>query len=224
MAHQGGVSGWTPFGDALNPTPAYQDNASQTNFWANFIAQSNTLGQHAMAAVAAHDACATNTLIADLHAFQQTVTNFDAAQGGIFEARFDNELLGDTSTLGAEVAAMIKGLQTGNAALVEAAATEMHANAADVGGNNTPATGGTYNADGMTVADVLSTAVAAAAAAPAAPAAPATPAAAPAAAAPAVAASAPATTTAAADAGGPADMHHLPMAEMQHHQFQHMWG
>ena len=33
---------------------------------------------------------------------------------------------------------MIKGLQTGNAALVAAAADEMHANAADVGGNNFP--------------------------------------------------------------------------------------
>jgi hypothetical protein len=156
MANQGGVHGFTPFGDALNPTPAYQDNDAQTNFWANFIAQSNSLGQQAMAAVG--DAAATATVIADLQAFQTTVTNFDAAQGGIFEARFDNELLGDTSTLGAEVAGMIKGLQTGNAALVGAAAEQMHANAADVGGNNLPVTGGTYNADGATVADVLSTA------------------------------------------------------------------
>ncbi len=160
MASQGGVTGFTPFGDALNPTPAYQDNDAQTNFWANFIAQSNALGQQAVTAVEAHDAAATATLITDLQAFQTTVTNFDAAQGGIFEARFDNELLGDTSTLGAEVAAMIKGLQTGNVALVQAAAEEMHANAADVGGNNLPVTGGTYNTDGLTVADVLSTAVA----------------------------------------------------------------
>ena len=97
-------------------------------------------------------------MIADLHTFQTDVTNFDAAQGGIFEARFDNELLGDTSTLGAEVTKMIEGLQTGNAALVGAAAEQMHANSADVGGNNVPVNGGTYNADGLTVADVLSTA------------------------------------------------------------------
>ena len=45
MANQGGVSGFTPFGDALNPTPKYLDNDAQTNFWANFIAQSNSLGQ-----------------------------------------------------------------------------------------------------------------------------------------------------------------------------------
>ena len=63
---------------------------------------------------------------------------------------------------------MIKGLQTGNAALVTAAADQMHANSADVGGNNIPVTGGTYNPDGLTVADVLSTAVAAPAVAAAA--------------------------------------------------------
>ena len=81
---------------------------------------------------------AINTLISQVQAFEKTVTNFDASQGGIFEARFDNELLGKTSTLGAEVAGMVTGLKTGNAALVNAAAQEMHANAADVGGNNAP--------------------------------------------------------------------------------------
>ena len=169
---------------------------AQTNFWANFIAQSNSLGQQAENLVGGNDAHAIAALIANIQTFEKTVTNFDAAQGGIFEARFDNELLGQTSTLGAEVSAMIKGLQTGNAALVTAAAEEMHANAADVGGNNTPATGGTYNADGVTVADVLSTAVAAPAVAAAAPVTPAPAPAAPTApAAPAVqtVASAPAT-------------------------------
>src|SRR6476469_8028986 len=210
MASQGGVSGFTPFGDSLNPTPKYVDNDAQTNFWANFIAQSNSLGQQAIQLVGSQDAAAINTLIGDLHTFQKTVTNFDAAQGGIFEARFDNELLGDTSTLGAEVTKMLEGLQTGNAALVGAAAEQMHANSADVGGNNIPVNGGTYNADGLTVADVLSTAGAPAAVAAAAPAAAAPAAAAPADAAPAAPAAAPAvaaasaaaaTTLAAADAG-----------------------
>ena len=53
---------------------------------------------------------------------------------------------------------MIKGLQTHNAALVTAAAEGFHANAADVSGNNVPLNGGTYNADGQTVAAALSTA------------------------------------------------------------------
>ena len=94
---------------------------------------------------------------------------------------------------------MIEGLQTGNAALVGAAAEQMHANSADVGGNNIPVTGGTYNADGLTVADVLSTAGAPAPAAVAAVA-PA-PAAAPTVAAAPTPAAAPAATLAATDAG-----------------------
>ncbi len=222
MANQNGVHGFTPFGDALNPTPKYMDNSDQTNFWANFIAQSNSLGQQAENLVGGNDAHAIAALISNIQTFEKTVTNFDAAQGGIFEARFDNELLGQTSTLGAEVSAVIKGLHTGNAALVTAAAEEMHANAADVGGNNTPATGGTYNADGATVADVLSTAVAAPAVAAAAPVTPAPAPAAPTApAAPAVqtVASAPAT---AADTA-PVDPHHSPVPEMAQH-FHHMWG
>jgi hypothetical protein len=214
------------------------DNDAQTNFWANFMAQSNSLGQQAVAAVSANDPQAISALISHLQAFQKDATNFDAAQGGIFEARFDNELLGDTSTLGAEVTAMVKGLQTGNAALVAAAADEMHANAADVSGNNVPVTGGTYNADGLTVADVLSTANPAPAAVAAA-----TPAAAqttqtaqtaqptpnaPANAAPAPVATADAGST--ADAAGHAgtgatgaDANHSHVPEMALH-LHHMWG
>ena len=223
MANQGGVSGFTPFPNSLNPTPKYLDNDAQTNFWANFIAQSNSLGQRAIAAVGGHDPQAITTLISDLHTFQNNVTNFDAAQGGIFEARFDNELLGETSTLGAEVSATIKGLQTGNAALVAAAADQMHANSADVGGNNIPVMGGTYNPDGLTVADVLSTAGAAPAVA-----------AAPAAAAPVagVPASAPALQTAAAappaSAPAPGSSAETPDFHQGHfdvtHHFHHMWG
>lgn len=235
MATQGGVSGFTPFGDALNPTPKYLDNDAQTNFWANFIAQSNSLGQQAINTVGSHDHHAIATLIGELRTFETTVTNFDAAQGGIFEARFDNELLGATSTLGAEVAGMIRGLQTGNAALVAAAAEEMHANSADVGGNNTPVTGGTYNADGLTVADVLGTAVAATAAATTVAAATtatvaATTTAAAATSAPSVTTAAldnaPAATVATADHtahAGAADHQHLAVPEMAQH-FHHMWG
>lgn len=228
MANQGGVHGFTPFGDALNPTPKYLDNTSQTTFWADFIAQSNALGQQAINTVGSHDPHAIAALIGNLQTFEKTVTNFDAAQGGIFEARFDNELLGQTSTLGAEVSAMIKGLQTGNAALVTAAADEMHANAADVSGNNVPTTGGTYNADGLTMADVLSTAVAAPAMAAAAPVttapaaltvAAAAPAVQPVASAPVTAANAGATTAGAS----PIDAHHSPVPEMAQH-FHHMWG
>src|SRR5438105_14426255 len=158
MASANGVTGWTPapFTDVV-PTP-YQDNAAQTNFWADFIASSNTLGAQAEQLVAHGSTAEIKAFIHTLQGFEQNVTNFDAAQGGIFQARFDNELLGKDSTVGADVAAMIKGLQTHNAALVTAAADGFHANAADVSGNNVPLNGGTYNTAGQTVAEALSTA------------------------------------------------------------------
>jgi len=229
MASQGGVTGFSVFPDSLNPTPRFQDNDAQTNFWANFIAQGNSLGQQAIQLVGSGDANAIQSLIGQLQTFEKNASEFDLAQGGIFEARFDNELT-PSSTLGAEVDAMIKGLNTGNAALVTAAAQVIHDNAADVGGNNIPITGGTYNADGLTVADVLSTAgaapaAAAVAAAPAAAPAAATPAAAPAAqtAAAAAPASAPAPDIKSADAAAP-DLHHQFGHFEAAHLFHHLWG
>src|SRR5258706_3216900 len=164
MASQNGVSGFSALPNAANPTPKYIDNADQTQFWSNFIAQSNSLGAAAETAVAAGNKQAVNSLIGQLHTFENTSANFDQSQGGIFEARFDNELAKGTSTLGAEVAAMIKGLQSGNAALVTAAAQEMHANAADVSGNNVPLNGTAYNPDALTAAAALGQAPATAAA------------------------------------------------------------
>ena len=111
MASANGVNGWTG-APATDVVPVkYQDNAAQTNFWADFIASGNTLGAQAEHLVATGNACEINTFIHTLQGFEQNVSNFDAAQGGIFQARFDNELLGNDSTVGADVAAMIKGLR-----------------------------------------------------------------------------------------------------------------
>lgn len=212
MANQGGVAGFTAFPDKLNPTPKYLDNDAQTAFWANFIAQSNSLGTAAQAIVGSEDKAAINALIGQIRTFEKNSANFDQSQGGIFEARFDNELAKGSSTLGAEVAAMIKGLKTGNAALVAAAADEMHANAADVGGNNIAANGATYKTDGMTVAEVLGTAVAQPAGGATAPAP-----------APSPAVPLPATPGSAPDAVG---AHHVAHVDMHaaHGHFAHLWG
>jgi hypothetical protein len=148
MATQDGISGFSPLPAAANPAPPHLENDVQTVFAANFIAQSNSLGQQAIDLVGSGDTKAIAALIADLKAFEKFVADFDAAQGG-------NALLDATGALGAEVAAMIKGLQTGNTALVTAAADQMHGNAADVGGSNVPVTGGHYNTDGVTIAEVL---------------------------------------------------------------------
>jgi hypothetical protein len=237
MASQAGVNGFSVFPDALNPTPRFQDNDAQTNFWANFIADGNSLGQQAIALVGLADANAIQSLITQLQTFEKNASNFDLAQGGIFEARFDNELT-PSSTLGAEVDAMIKGLNEGNAALVAAAAQVIHDNAADVGGNNIPVTGGSYNPDGLTVADVLSTATpapaavaAAAAAAPAAAPAPDTASlvAAPAPVAPAVAVAATspapeAAHVAFADAAAAMDIQHHTEGFDTGRYIYHLWG
>ena len=154
LATQDGVSGFAPIPTAANPAQAHLENDVQTVFTANFIAQSNSLGQHAADLVGSGDAKAIAALIDDLKAFEKFVTDFDAAQGG-------DALLHASGALGAEVAALIKGLQTGDATLVTAAANQMHGNAADVGAGNIPVTGGQYNANGATIAEVLGTAPAA---------------------------------------------------------------
>jgi hypothetical protein len=52
---------------------------------------------------------------------------------------------------------MIKGLQTGDATLVTAAADQMHGNAAELGAGNVSVIGSHYNIDGLTVTEVLAT-------------------------------------------------------------------
>ncbi len=151
MATQDGVSGFSPLPGAEIPAQAHLENDVQTVFTANFIAQSNSLGQQAIDLVGSGDTKAIAALIDNLKAFEKFVTDFDAAQGG-------DALLNASGALGAEVAAIIKGLQTGDATLVTAAADQMHGNAADVGSSNIPVTGGNYNANGATVTEVLGTA------------------------------------------------------------------
>jgi trimeric autotransporter adhesin len=232
MASLNGVNGWTG-APATDVVPVrYQDNADQTNFWADFIASGNTLGAEAEQLVATGSAHQIKDFIHTLQGWEHNIQNFDAAQGGIFEARFDNELLGKNSTVGADVAAMIKGLQHHDAALVKAAADGFHANAMDVSGNNVPLNGGTFNPDGTTIADALSTATGPLPPAPVALLTPAAPAVQVAAAAPpstsdGSSVTAPPVAAGAAgthDSGGPApiDPHHSPN-EMAHH-FHHMWG
>lgn len=150
MATQDGVSGFSPIPGAANPVEAHLENDVQTVFTASFIAQSNSLGQQAIDLVGSGDTKAIATLIDSLKAFEKFVAGFDAAQGG-------HALLDATGALGAEVAAMIKGLQTGDATLVTAAADQMHGNAVGVGGGNVSVIGGHYNTDGLTVTEVLAT-------------------------------------------------------------------
>jgi len=214
MATQGGVSGFSPFPDAESATPKFLDNDAQTVFVANFIAQSNSLGKQALDLVGSGDTQAVAALIGDLKAFEKSVADSGAVHGS-------NALLGATGALSGEIAAIIKGLQTGDATLVTAATDQMHGNAADAGDHNVPVIGGTYNTAGVTVAEVLGFAEPTTVAET--PAVPAADPALPDAVAPTLSAEPGVVTTADLAAPVAVDHDHSPAPELAHHLY-HTWG
>jgi len=129
---------------ALNTPPApFHDNADQTTFLAQFIQDSNHLGQ---AAITIENNGFTGDIAGLVQQIQTFATNanaFDMSQGGLYSARFWNELRGD-GTAGTAANALIDGLQTHNAGEINAAAEQLATNASDVGGNNLKADGGTF--------------------------------------------------------------------------------
>src|SRR6516164_6590867 len=138
----------------------FQDNQAQTNFWAAFLSEANTINAH-LTAIANGQEQASSALITQIQNYQQFGANFDAAQGPIFEARFDNELL--HGTLEADTNAAVKGLTgilngdqgaalAADNAMITAAGQGFAADAMDVSGNNTPIGGGTYVGTATTVA------------------------------------------------------------------------
>jgi trimeric autotransporter adhesin len=142
----------------------FQDNQAQTNFWAAFLAEANTINAH-LTAIANGTEQASQALITQIQNYQQFGANFDAAQGQIFQARFDNEL--NNGTLEADTSASVKALMgilngdTGaalaadHAALV-AAGQGFAADAMDVSGNNIAIGGATYVGTATTVATATS--------------------------------------------------------------------
>ncbi len=142
----------------------FQDNQAQTNFWAAFLSEANTINAH-LTAIGNGQEQASSALVTQIQNYQQFGANFDAAQGPIFEARFDNELL--NGTLLADTNAAVKGLtgilngDKGDAlaadnAMITAAGQGFAADAMDVSGNNTPIGGGTYVGTATTVATATS--------------------------------------------------------------------
>jgi trimeric autotransporter adhesin len=142
----------------------FQDNQVQTNFWASFLAEANTINA-TLQKVATGGAQASQTLITQIQNYQHFGASFDAAQGAVFQGRFDNELL--SGTLEADTAAAVKGLQgilngdTGAAlaadhAAVAAAGQGFAADAMDVSGNNIAVGGATYVGTATTVSTATS--------------------------------------------------------------------
>jgi hypothetical protein len=149
----------------------YQDNQAQTDFWSAFIAGANNLN-NALTAEAngtAHlDTAGLTSLVQQVQGYQQLGTSFDGAQGGVFGARFDNELLG--GTLKADTATALQALHdilnnggtvsASDAAQLTAAGFGYVADAQDVSGNNAPNGGGIYVGTSTTVAGATTTQIA----------------------------------------------------------------
>jgi trimeric autotransporter adhesin len=142
----------------------FQDNQAQTNFWSAFLAEANTLNTQLVAVANGHEA-ASQALITQIQNYQKFGAGFDALQGVVFEARFDNELL--SGTLLADTNAAVKGLTgilnhdagaalAADHAMITAAGTGFAADAMDVSGNNLPVGGGTYVGTAHTVATATS--------------------------------------------------------------------
>src|SRR5215468_4468951 len=133
----------TPLPALNTPAAPFHDDATQTAFVTQFIQDSNHLGQ---AAIAIENNGFTGDiagLIQQIQTFEQNANAFDQSQGGLWSARFWNELRAD-GTAGTAANALIDGLQTHNAGEVNAAAQQLAMNASDVGGNNLKADGGSY--------------------------------------------------------------------------------
>jgi len=133
----------TPLPDLNTPAAPFHDNATQTAFVTQWIQDSNHLGQ--MATTIENNGFQDDIagLVAQIQTFETNSNAFDESQGGLWSARFWNELRSD-GTAGTAASALIEGLQTQNAGEVNAAVEQLSANAADVASNNLMADGGSY--------------------------------------------------------------------------------
>ncbi len=152
----------TPLPAINTPAAPFHDNAAQTTFLTQWIQDSNHLGQ--MATTIENNGFNGDVagLVQQIQTFENNSNAFDQSQGGLFSARFWNELRSD-GTAGTAANALIDGLQTHNTGEVNAAVQQLAANSADVGTNNLMADGGSY---ASVVAAAQATAVTPAAATP----------------------------------------------------------
>jgi hypothetical protein len=143
LAHQGNHSGFQQVSFLLTPPTPFPDSGAQTTTLLQFVADSTSLAGRAQALAGTDpNSAAVLQLEADIHTFSVNADAYSTAQGGLFSARFNNEfnLNGVQGTASRE---LITGLETGNADLVNGAASVLMANGADVRGNML-ATGDTF--------------------------------------------------------------------------------
>ncbi|MGZ5871935.1 MAG: hypothetical protein ACXWKP_07480 [Bradyrhizobium sp.] len=133
----------TPLPALNTPAAPFHDNAAQTTFLTQWIQDSNHLGQ--MATTIENNGFKGDIagLVQQIQTFETNSNAFDQSQGGLYSARFWNELRSD-GTAGTAANALIDGLQTHNAGELDAAVQQLAANSADVASNNLMADGGSY--------------------------------------------------------------------------------
>ncbi len=133
----------TPLPALNTPAAPFHDNAAQTTFVTQWIQDSNHLGQ--MATTIENNGFKGDVagLVQQIQTFENNSNAFDQSQGGLWSARFWNELRTD-GTAGTAANALIDGLQTHNTGELNAAVQQLAANSADVANNNLMTDGGSY--------------------------------------------------------------------------------
>jgi hypothetical protein len=134
----------TPLPALNTPAAPFHDDATQTTFLTQWIQDSNHLGQ--MATTIENNGFTGDIagLVQQIQTFETNSNAFDQSQGGLWSARFWNELRAD-GTAGTAANALIDGLQTHNTGELNAAVQQLSANAADVASNNLMTDGGSYS-------------------------------------------------------------------------------
>jgi len=149
----GHVGGFAEMPGGLTGTVTkFQDNQAQTNFWASFLSEANTISNQ-LTAIVNGTATATQDLVTQIANYQNFGVQFDMAQGAVFQGRFDNELVaGGLQTDSAMATKALTGIlngDTGDAlaadhAMLQAAAAGFVGNAGDISGNNVAIGGSAY--------------------------------------------------------------------------------
>lgn len=162
-AYLNGVGGVNDHGGTILQ---YQDNQAQTNFWSQFIAEANQLN-NTLDGIANGTVNPTTSeiqsLITQVNNYNEFGATFTGSQGGVFDDRFDNELLSGTlKTNSANAVAGLQsveanGLNATNAAQLVAAGVGFVADANDVAGNNLPTGGGAYVGSATTIPGATTT-------------------------------------------------------------------
>jgi len=139
------VLGITPLPALNTPAAPFQNNAEQTQFLNQFNTDAGNIASQAQKIVAQKmpNSDAATQLIEQAQTFANQADQFSTGQGGIYSARFNNELV-NNGTNGTAIAGIINGIKTNNPTEVNAAAQVLTANAADLGANMTPVEGGKF--------------------------------------------------------------------------------